>query len=245
VVCAIRGEIDMATGPLLRDTLVAIGGDHAAFVIADMTEVTFLSATGARTVTETAEWLHTRCRGFALVIGHADIRSAFERAGLIQRITTYPCLPVAIDAAAVATPPQWDGLDPGTGAAADEWPGTPVWRLRRYMHEVAAGLGVGPESVWCEMAEESAAYVAMAERCVEYPNRDLALLWDGRHGWAAGVETNAGEDILILAWYGPDVLPPPGEVVGFARAVLTGQPVGQPVPPEIPPEMLHTRLECR
>ncbi|WP_436498155.1 DUF6292 family protein [Actinokineospora sp. HUAS TT18] len=67
------------------------------------------------------------------------------------------------------------------------------------------------------------------------PSRDFALVWDEVHGWAATVETDSGEDLIVLAYLLGDVLPKPAEVVEFARDMLAGRyprhPVGTTHPP--------------
>ncbi|HEY1572989.1 MAG TPA: DUF6292 family protein [Pseudonocardiaceae bacterium] len=64
-----------------------------------------------------------------------------------------------------------------------------------------------------------------------FPHRDLALLWDERHGWSAGVETHSGEDLIVVAHRGADLLPPPAAVRAFAERLVAGAPVGHPYPP--------------
>jgi len=100
--------------------------------------------------------------------------------------------------------------------------------LTRYVHRVAEGLGVGPESTWCELADQPNAYVALEHH---RGRTDMALVWDEQHGWAAVVETYSGEDMLVLAYFGPDPLPVPADVVAFTELVLAGEPAGQKDPP--------------
>lgn len=103
--------------------------------------------------------------------------------------------------------------------------------LRHYVYRIAAALGVGPEGTCWELADEANAYVALNDRLARFPTRDVALTWDGDRGWAVGVETRSGEDLLVVSWYGPDVVPAPDDVVVFAKAVFADEPVGQPTPP--------------
>jgi hypothetical protein len=114
--------------------------------------------------------------------------------------------------------------------------------LRDYVHRIAAGLGVGPESTWCEVDSPASAYVAL-ERTPRWHKKDLALVWDEQHGWAVAVETHSGEDLLILAYFGPEQLPEPEDVVRFAAKVLAGEPAGQTEPPRCRTGDLRTRLE--
>jgi hypothetical protein len=111
--------------------------------------------------------------------------------------------------------------------------------LSRYVHRVAEGLGVGPESTWCELADKPSAYVALEQR---HGRQDVALVWDERHGWAAVVETHSGEDMLVLAYFGPDPVPAPADVVAFTKRVLAGEAAGQLDPPECATGDLVARL---
>lgn len=104
--------------------------------------------------------------------------------------------------------------------------------LRCYVHRIATGLGLGAESVCCELADRAVAYLALADRSPDQPDRDVALIWDETRGWAVGTETGSGEDVLVSAWHGGDVLPAPDDVVGFAKSFLAGHPAGQRQPPE-------------
>lgn len=103
--------------------------------------------------------------------------------------------------------------------------------LRGYMQRVAAGLGVEPESTWCEVDSPANAYIALEERAPHRRQHDMALVWDEQHGWAAAVETHSGEDLMVLAYFGEDSLPAPAEVVAFTKLVLAGEPVGTHDPP--------------
>lgn len=94
--------------------------------------------------------------------------------------------------------------------------------LRCYVHRVASGLGLGPESTYCELAPPASAYLALEDRLADWPDRDTAVVWDDQRGWAVGVETASGEDLLVVAWYGPDLVPAPEEVVRFVKNALTG-----------------------
>lgn len=95
--------------------------------------------------------------------------------------------------------------------------------LRRYVAQVAAAVGAGPEATWCEWADAPSAYIALDGGLPGYPDRDAALTWAAERGWAVAVETGCGEDLLITASLNGDVLPAPKAVAAFARAVLAGR----------------------
>jgi hypothetical protein len=104
--------------------------------------------------------------------------------------------------------------------------------LRGYIAKVTSELGVGLESCAIDAAPPASAYVALDVRAARFPDRELALLWDERHGWSAAVETYSGEDLVVLTYRGGDLVPGPADVAAFVAAVLAGdQSVGQPDPP--------------
>jgi hypothetical protein len=79
------------------------------------------------------------------------------------------------------------------------------------------------------------------------PDRDLALLWDERHGWSAAMETHSGEDLIVLAYLnGEDVLPEPCEVARFLAALRANDhSVGRPDPPRLRAAGHHDALTAR
>ncbi|GAA3438831.1 DUF6292 family protein [Kutzneria kofuensis] len=95
--------------------------------------------------------------------------------------------------------------------------------LRAYVTEVAAALGVGPESTMVDATTPASAYLALDGSTPAFPDRDLALLWDERVGWSAVVETRSGDDLVLGR---PDpvhgVRPAPEVLVRFVRAVRAG-----------------------
>ncbi|GLY46892.1 DUF6292 family protein [Lentzea sp. NBRC 102530] len=95
--------------------------------------------------------------------------------------------------------------------------------LRRYVLQIAAALDVGPEAVWSEWADAPSAYIALEHPLTAHPGQDAALIWSADQGWSVAVESGCGEDLLITASLGGDVLTEPAAVVSFARAVLAGR----------------------
>ncbi|MDT7800482.1 MAG: hypothetical protein QOI78_3915, partial [Actinomycetota bacterium] len=64
------------------------------------------------------------------------------------------------------------------------------------------------------------AYVALDEHLPGYPGRDVALLWDEVHGWAAAIETHSGEDLVVVRYLGgPTITPAPEQVARFVTAL--------------------------
>jgi Family of unknown function (DUF6292) len=114
--------------------------------------------------------------------------------------------------------------------------------LRGYVQAVAGGLGVGPEDVCQRSHPVASAYLALRERLPGFARRDVAAVWDARHGWALGVETSSGEDLIMAAYLGEDLLPEPDEVVMFVKKLLAGQRPGQLKPPIVRSCDLSERL---
>lgn len=107
-------------------------------------------------------------------------------------------------------------------------------RLRHYISEVARALGVGPESTTVDPTTPASAYVALDGRVPGFPDRDLALLWDERHGWSAAVETHSGEDLLIMSYMDPThgPAPSPRVLARFVAALRAGEHIGRVDPPD-------------
>ncbi|WP_328457775.1 DUF6292 family protein [Amycolatopsis sp. NBC_00438] len=106
--------------------------------------------------------------------------------------------------------------------------------LTGYLTAVGAAVGVGDESCTLDVDVPVSAYIALDGRLTRYPGRDVALLWEERHGWSFGVETHSGEDLLVLAYLGVELVPEPPRVRGFVAAARSfGGPFAAPVPPDL------------
>lgn len=101
--------------------------------------------------------------------------------------------------------------------------------LRDYLAAVTSALGIGLESCTVDLDVPASAYVALDR----FPGRDLALLWNERHGWAVAVETHRGGDLVVLSYLGgSEVVPRPHRVAEFLAAFLAeDHSFGQPGPP--------------
>jgi hypothetical protein len=103
--------------------------------------------------------------------------------------------------------------------------------LRGYVDSVANALGVGPESCTVDVDVPASAYVALDWALPGFPDRDLALLWDERHGWSAAVETRSGEDLTVLGHLdGTSVRPPPDTVARFLADLRAQPDLGRGLP---------------
>ncbi|MGW5714804.1 DUF6292 family protein [Amycolatopsis sp. NPDC003865] len=106
--------------------------------------------------------------------------------------------------------------------------------LTGYLAAVSAAVGVGAESCTVDLDDPASAYIALDVRVPSHHGRDTALLWDERHGWAFAAETHSGEDLLVLAYLGGELVPAPARVRGFVAAVrAAGGASGVPVPPDL------------
>lgn len=94
--------------------------------------------------------------------------------------------------------------------------------LRGYVGKVAAELGVGLESSVIDPSPPASVYIALDTKLIRFPGRDLALLWDERFGWSGAVETHSGEDLIIIAYQGGDLLPEAGDVAAFVDDLADG-----------------------
>ncbi|TQM78376.1 hypothetical protein FHX81_0642 [Saccharothrix saharensis] len=103
-----------------------------------------------------------------------------------------------------------------------------TWGLRGYVRRVTEELGLTGECSYVQAERPAGAYLALEGRLPGFPDRDVALLWDEERGWSAAVETHSGEDVLVQAHFGSDVVPPPQAVARWARALFLGRVTPEP-----------------
>jgi hypothetical protein len=95
---------------------------------------------------------------------------------------------------------------------------------------VTEALGLSGDCSWVQAELPASGYLALDGRLPDFPDSDVALLWDEEHGWAAALETRSGTDLVVLSYLGEDVLPPPREVARFVTRLFRGECPGQPSP---------------
>ncbi len=102
--------------------------------------------------------------------------------------------------------------------------------LRRYVHLVTEALGMTGECSYVDVQRPAGAYLALDGRVARFPDRDVALLWSEEGGWSAAVETESGDDPVVLAHMGGDLVPPPHAVAEWASDFLRDEHNGDPAP---------------
>lgn len=114
--------------------------------------------------------------------------------------------------------------------------------LRRYVLLVAEALGVGAEASVLQLHDPVSVYLASDRSVPGHGDWDLALLWDERHGWALGVETDGGAEVGVIDHMVTDVLPAPRVVADFVDRARQGGETGRPVPPWFAADDVGDRL---
>jgi hypothetical protein len=92
--------------------------------------------------------------------------------------------------------------------------------LCRYVRLVTQALGLRGECSYVQADGPTSAYIALDGRLRHFADRDVALLWDENQGWSAAIETHSGEDLLVVAYLGQELLPPPETVAAWTRELF-------------------------
>ncbi|GAB1515195.1 DUF6292 family protein [Actinophytocola sp. KF-1] len=108
--------------------------------------------------------------------------------------------------------------------------------LQHYIQQVRLALGLRGECSYTQADEPASAYIALDERLATHPDQDVALLWDERHGWSAALEDHSSSDLLVVAYFGRTVLPPPADVAAWTTDLFRVPPAdrGHAQTPHIP-----------
>lgn len=89
--------------------------------------------------------------------------------------------------------------------------------FEHYVELVAEAVGADPDAWACRSESPREAYIAVDRDIHMFPGREVALLWNEESGWAVGVETRSGEDIILLGYLGGDLVPAPSVVAAFTE----------------------------
>lgn len=95
--------------------------------------------------------------------------------------------------------------------------------LADYVQRVATAVGIPADGIGYEVSDTATAYVGLADRVPQQPDRELMLLWDERLGWYLEVETRPHETPVVLCYLEGDPVPAPALVARFVTDVLAGR----------------------
>jgi hypothetical protein len=117
--------------------------------------------------------------------------------------------------------------------------------LRGYVRMVRQALGLRGECSYVQDDGPASAYIALDGRLSRFPGRDVALLWDERHGWSLAIETHSGEELFTVARLAQDVLPSPDTVAAWVRRQFLSEPEtehGEHRPASVDADTMRDRL---
>lgn len=103
--------------------------------------------------------------------------------------------------------------------------------LRRYVRLVAAALAPAVDTAAVRWDHPANAYLGLTGRLRWFPDRDMALTWDGERGWAMVLATCATGAMTVLRYQGTDVLPAPQDVAAFSGRLFRDEFAGLADPP--------------
>jgi anti-sigma B factor antagonist len=95
-VVAVRGEVDVATAPRLREQLIALVAQGETRLVVDLEAVDFLDSTGLGVLIGALKRVRLAGGDLSLVCTHARILKVLEITGLTQVFAVHP----TVDAAA-------------------------------------------------------------------------------------------------------------------------------------------------
>lgn len=114
--------------------------------------------------------------------------------------------------------------------------------LRHYVQLVSHALGLRGECSYLHTEEPASAYIALDGELDDFPGQDVALLWDENHGWSTAIETHSGADLLVVAYLGQDLLPPPETVAAWTKRLFRDPTPAAGRRPKLPSSDVRRRL---
>ncbi len=97
-VVAIRGELDIATSPRVREVLHEAAGDRARPLVIDLSECQFIDSTGLAALVHGAKPLQNGESHVAIASPTSDVRRLFELTAIDRTIPLHDSLDEAIAA---------------------------------------------------------------------------------------------------------------------------------------------------
>jgi anti-anti-sigma factor len=94
-VVRVRGELDMATAPVLRETIAGAGAQD--LLVIDLGECTFVDSAALRLLTETARDVESSGGGLALVVTDPGIRRVLEITAVDTVLPVHPTVDSALE----------------------------------------------------------------------------------------------------------------------------------------------------
>jgi anti-sigma B factor antagonist len=97
VVVAVRGELDLATVPVLRERLDEVGDRPAAPLVVDLSEVRFIASAGLALLVDLQHRCDERGVTLAVVATGSVVPRAIQVTALDQVLSVYPTVDEAVD----------------------------------------------------------------------------------------------------------------------------------------------------
>ncbi len=95
-VVRVRGEVDVATAPALRESLDGAVDGGPGTVVVDLSEVTFIDSTGLGVLIGARKRCVDSGRAFRVVVADPRILKVFQITGLDELFTIHPALEPAL-----------------------------------------------------------------------------------------------------------------------------------------------------
>lgn len=96
-VVSVMGEVDMATAPALKQTLLGVADDPTEAVIVDLTGCSFLDSKGLRALIAAKAHLESSNRRLALVLSNPSELRILQITHFDELFEIYPSLGAAVD----------------------------------------------------------------------------------------------------------------------------------------------------
>jgi anti-sigma B factor antagonist len=117
-IVALPAEVDMSNAERLREQLLAVIGEGATDVVADMSGTTFCDSSGVHALLQARKRVVAQGGRLRVVTASRSVLRLFDLLGLGTLITIYPTVAAALSAGAVATAGMGQpvAVDPAAGA---------------------------------------------------------------------------------------------------------------------------------